>query len=79
MEELEKYRQAMIDNAEKARIKAGNDIMNYITEYFLEIQKIYRDEYEINYIEAMRQDKIWEIDTDEFKKLMEEYFELTVG
>lgn len=66
--------------AEEKRVKAGFDIMNYITEYFLEQQRYYREEFGENYIEAMRNDKIWILECDEkFKKLCREYFELVVG
>lgn len=77
---LEEARRNLQDLAEKKRIEAGNNLMNYITEYFLEQQRYYREEFGDNYIEAMRNDKIWILECDEkFKKLCREYFELTVG
>lgn len=80
LEELHRAKQMMTNSAEIKRIKAGNAIMNYITEKLLETQKVYRDDFGHNYIEAMRADSVWVFESDEeFNKLMREYFELTVG
>lgn len=79
MDKIEELRKGMVELAESKRINAGNNIMNYITEYFLEQQKYYREEYGKNYIEAMRQDKIWILENSEFNELMRKYFELTIG
>lgn len=77
---LEEARKNLQDLADKKRIEAGNEIMNYITEYFLEQQKVYRDDFGHNYLEAMRKDKIWIFEGDEkLNELLREYFELTVG
>lgn len=77
---LEEARRNLQDLAEKKRIEAGNEIMNYITEYFLEQQKVYRDDFGHNYLDAMRTDKIWIFEGDEkLNELLREYFELTVG
>lgn len=79
MENFTRACQKMTDFAESERIKAGNAIMDYITEYFLEEQKYYRDEYGADYIEAMRNDKVWIISDLKFNELLRKYFENTVG
>lgn len=77
---LEEARKNLQDLVEKKRIEAGNEIMNYITEYFLEQQKVYRDDFGHNYLDAMRTDKLWIFEGDEkLNELLRNYFELTVG
>jgi hypothetical protein len=79
MEELHKAKQKLKNSAEVSRIKAGNKIMNFITEYFLEQQKLYRDDFGHNYIDAMRADELWNIQDEKFIELLRDYFEYTVG
>lgn len=63
----------------KARFKAGNSILNYITDYYLEQQQYYKEEFGENYLEAMQKDKIWSIENDDFNKLLKNFYDLTVG
>ena len=53
--------------------------MNFITDYFLEQQKLYKDEFGHNYIDAMRADELWNIQDEKFIELLRDYFEYTVG
>lgn len=77
---LQKLNQGIRNYAEVCRIKAGNAIMNYITDYFLDQAEFYKERYGSNFIEAMRDDKVWIFESDDkFNELMEEYFENTVG
>lgn len=77
---LEQAKKELEEYANQKRIEAGNNLMNYITEYFRDQQEYYREEFGENYIEAMRNDRIWVLECDEkFKELCRKYFELTIG
>lgn len=62
-----------------ARVKAGNAILNFINDYYLEQQAFYREEFGKLYLEAMEQDKVWIIEDDNFNKLLKDFYDLTVG
>lgn len=81
MRSLEEATWKMRSYAETQRIKAGNDIMNYITEYYQESEKDYKDKFGKNYIEAMRQDETWNwlAEDDKFRELLRKYFEHVIG
>lgn len=80
MENFTRACQKMTDYAESERIKAGNNLMNYITQTFQEKEKYYRDEYGQNWLEVMNEDEVWRFSFDEeFWKLMEKYYSHTVG
>jgi hypothetical protein len=72
---LLKHRQERLNAMEAERVKAGNRLMSFITDYFLEMKDYYMEEYGQNWYEVIKEDKIWQIEDKEFDKLIEEYFE----
>ncbi len=62
------------------KIKAGNKLMNWLTDYYLEQKEFYKEEYGENWYEAMRVDNAWipQTDDDEFWKLIKEYYETVI-
>jgi len=81
IQSLEDVTWKMRSCAETQRIKAGNDIMNFVTEYYQEEEKEYKERYGHDYIEAMRQDEtwVWLAENKEFQKLLKNYFEHVIG
>jgi len=58
---------------------ARESLINYITDYYLEQKKYYKEEFGKNYLEVMKNDRIWILETDDiFKQLCKEYYELLV-
>ena len=75
---LNQYREKAEEKNEEERIKAGNRLMNFITDYFLEQKDYYQEEFGYNWYEAMNQDKIWLIEEDEFFNLLKEYYKTVI-
>lgn len=79
MTNLQEYQAKLRNQTEISRIKAGNAIMNWLTEHFLEQKRYYKDEYGRNWEEAMRQDLVYIIEDKEFNELVRQYFEYVIG
>lgn len=75
---LLKQKQERRNAMEAERVKAGNRLMSYITEYYLDMIDYYQDEYKENWYEAIKQDNVWNIREDDFGRLLKEYFESVI-
>lgn len=66
--------------AQKKKEEAWQKIRAYVDERISEFTDEYREDYTVNYVEALRHDKISSIicETTEFDKLMDDYFELSI-
>lgn len=79
MKELQEAHERMLNSVEIQRVKAGNAIMNWLTDYFLEQKQFYKERYRENWENSIIEDIDYLTENKELNMLLKKYCEWLIG